>query len=152
MRFCKARSPFVRGLRILRQPLWECLATFITSSLKQVVHIRQISLTLRETYGEDGMVYPTPETLAEAGEANLRKCGIGYRAVSLHRAAEALAEGRIRLEDGRDLNDDELLEFLCQFHGVGGEDRELCAPFRLRKTTRLSHRCLDRAEFARGLF
>src|SRR3982751_4132632 len=32
-------SEFCRGLRILRQPLWECLASFITSSMKQVAHI-----------------------------------------------------------------------------------------------------------------
>jgi hypothetical protein len=32
-----------RGLRILRQPRWECLATFITSSMKQVAHIRAMS-------------------------------------------------------------------------------------------------------------
>ena len=39
------------GLRILRQPSWECLATFITSSLKQVPHIRAISLRVRDPQG-----------------------------------------------------------------------------------------------------
>ena len=39
---------FCRGLRIIRQPKWECLATFICSSMKQVAHIRQISLALRD--------------------------------------------------------------------------------------------------------
>src|SRR4029453_18641646 len=33
---------FCRGLRIIRQPKWECLATFVCSSMKQVAHIRQI--------------------------------------------------------------------------------------------------------------
>jgi N-glycosylase/DNA lyase len=41
-----------RGLRIIRQPQWECLATFITSPLKQVTHIRQMSLSLRKKYGK----------------------------------------------------------------------------------------------------
>ena len=41
-----------RGLRIIRQPKWECLATFICSSMKQVAHIRQISRKLRERFGE----------------------------------------------------------------------------------------------------
>ena len=41
-----------RGLRIIRQPRWECLATFICSSMKQVAHIRQISHTLRRRFGE----------------------------------------------------------------------------------------------------
>ena len=39
------------GLRIIRQPLWECTATFITSAMKQVAHIRQISAALRTRYG-----------------------------------------------------------------------------------------------------
>jgi len=35
---------FCRGLRIVRQPKWECLATFICSSMNKVAHIRQISV------------------------------------------------------------------------------------------------------------
>src|SRR5690606_24609718 len=31
-----------RGLRVLRQDAWECLASFILSSTKQIVQIRQI--------------------------------------------------------------------------------------------------------------
>jgi N-glycosylase/DNA lyase len=46
-----ARS-YCCGLRIIRQPKWECLAMFICSSMKQVVHIRQISRKLRERFGE----------------------------------------------------------------------------------------------------
>src|SRR3982751_6287417 len=42
----KAAGDYCRGLRIIRQPKWECLATFICSSMKQVVHIRQISHAL----------------------------------------------------------------------------------------------------------
>jgi N-glycosylase/DNA lyase len=48
----KAARDFCRGLRIIRQPKWECLATFICSSMKQVAHIRQISKKLRERFGE----------------------------------------------------------------------------------------------------
>src|SRR5437868_6194426 len=47
-----AAQEFCRGLRIIRQPKWECLATFICSSMKQVAHIRQISRNLRERFGE----------------------------------------------------------------------------------------------------
>ena len=46
-----AAKQFCRGLRIIRQPKWECLATFICSSMKQVAHIRQISRKLREGFG-----------------------------------------------------------------------------------------------------
>jgi N-glycosylase/DNA lyase len=47
-----AAREFCRGLRVIRQPKWECLATFICSSMKQVAHIRQISRKLRERFGE----------------------------------------------------------------------------------------------------
>src|SRR6266853_1072066 len=47
-----AAKEFCRGLRIVRQPKWECLATFICSSMKQVAHIRQISRNLRERFGQ----------------------------------------------------------------------------------------------------
>src|SRR4051812_25781834 len=38
----QAANAFCRGLRIMRQPKWICLASFITSSMKQVAHIRQM--------------------------------------------------------------------------------------------------------------
>src|SRR6266702_107555 len=47
-----AARDFCRGLRIIRQPKWECLATFICSSMKQVAHIRQISQALRKRFGD----------------------------------------------------------------------------------------------------
>ena len=41
-----------RGLRVLRQEPWECLASFILSSTKQIVQIRQIISLLCERFGE----------------------------------------------------------------------------------------------------
>jgi len=41
-----------RGLRLLRQDPWECLASFILSSTKQIVQIRQIVARLCERFGE----------------------------------------------------------------------------------------------------
>lgn len=115
------------GLRILRQPAWECLATFITSSLKQVPHIRQISLTLRQRFGRrirgpqlpDQWTYPSPACLAAAGETALRSCGLGYRAAFLHRTATDIAEGRFDLAGVAALPDDDARTALCRLHGVG---------------------------------
>ena len=41
-----------RGLRLLRQDPWECLASFILSSTKQIIQIRQIVALLCEKFGE----------------------------------------------------------------------------------------------------
>src|SRR5262245_35987208 len=40
------------GLRLLRQEPWECLASFILSSTKQIVQIRQIVRTMAERFGQ----------------------------------------------------------------------------------------------------
>lgn len=118
---------YCRGLRLLRQPQWECLATFITSSLKQVAHIRQMSLRLREAFGRrvsaPGLpplyTYPAPEILVRAGESALRACGLGYRAAFLHRSAVAVTEGTLKLEEIAGLSDEAALAALCTLHGVG---------------------------------
>src|SRR5438105_14044495 len=89
-----AAKDYCRGLRIIRQPRWECLATFITSSMKQVAHIVQMSHAIRrafgrrvETRGIEMFVYPPPERLAQASEEELRACKLGYRAKNLLGAA-----------------------------------------------------------------
>ncbi len=120
---------YAPGLRILRQPLWECLATFITSSLKQVPHIRQISLTLRQKFGVRTeplfpeapalYTYPTPEALTAAGVDVLRACGLGYRAAFLHRTAEALSTGEMDLSSLPGCTDAEARALLKRCHGVG---------------------------------
>ena len=52
-----------RGLRLLRQDPWECLASFILSSTKQIVQIRQIVALLCERFGE-----PVPLSSSKGGE------------------------------------------------------------------------------------
>ncbi len=122
--FSRAALASCRGLRILRQPLWECLATFITSPMKQVSHIRQMSLNIRARFGRAVAgslipAYPAPGTLAAASENDLRACGLGFRAKSLRLAAAAVAEGRIDLEALRDRPTAEVREALCRLPGVG---------------------------------
>jgi N-glycosylase/DNA lyase len=120
-----ARSYCV-GLRIMRQPLWECLASFITSSMKQVAHIRQMSRALRESFGTPAMVagrklhtFPGAARLAQATEKELRECGLGYRAKNLLATAQQVASGEARLESWRGLSDGELRAELCRLPGVG---------------------------------
>jgi hypothetical protein len=89
-----------RGMRILRQPRWECVATFITSSMKQVSHIRGMSLAIRSCFGQavqgsEINAYPAFEVLAKATEPSLRDCGLGYRAENLLKTAQRLADGTI---------------------------------------------------------
>jgi N-glycosylase/DNA lyase len=113
-----------RGLRILRQCPWECLATFITSSMKQVAHIRAMSLTLRERYGAPVAAskinaYPRAEVLAALSEADLRACGLGFRAPGMLGTARMVADGSADLEAWAAMPTGDLRERLCALPGVG---------------------------------
>ena len=119
---------FCRGLRIIRQPAWECLATFICSSMKQVAHIRQISLALRRCFGTQKAIrgthiyaFPSPEALEQSSEEALRKCALGYRAKNLLATAKKVASSDANLKGWRNLPDDELRARLCELPGVGAK-------------------------------
>src|SRR5438067_13394498 len=122
-----ARS-FCRGLRIIRQPKWECLATFICSSMKQVAHIRQISLALRKCFGEPRQIgghlfytFPSAQRIARASEKQLRACALGYRAKHLRATAQLVSSGECNLEAWSALSDAELRKHLCALPGVGAK-------------------------------
>src|SRR5260370_29296928 len=127
---------FCRGLRIIRQPKWECLATFICSSMKQVAHIRQISKALRERFGvarkacpERGRridnyvvhTFPSAARLTKSSEGELRKCSLGYRAKNLLAGAHLVRSGTGDLEAWSSLSDADLRANLCDLPGVGAK-------------------------------
>jgi N-glycosylase/DNA lyase len=123
-----AARDFCQGLRIMRQPRWECLATFITSSMKQVAHIRQISRTLRERYGKRQRVFsfeahsfPPASRIAELTEHDLRACALGYRAKNLLATARRVASTEADLEKWGTLSDESLRIRLCELPGVGAK-------------------------------
>jgi N-glycosylase/DNA lyase len=117
---------FCRGLRIIRQPAWECLATFITSSMKQVAHIRQMSHAIRQRFGMpmalgagQVLAYPSPERLAQLDEQDLRDCKLGYRAKTLLGTARMIAAGEVNLERVAEMSDADALSELLKLPGVG---------------------------------
>lgn len=121
-----AAAEFCRGLRIIRQPEWECLATFITSSMKRVAHIAQISHDLRRRFGtlvlcdgEQLHTYPDAGRIAALDEATLRQCRLGYRAKNLLHTAQMVADGAIDLVALHALDDAGARGELCRLPGVG---------------------------------
>jgi N-glycosylase/DNA lyase len=121
-----AARDFCRGLRIIRQPRWECLATFICSSMKQVRHIRHISLALRKRFGKQRKIgnqfvytFPPAHRLAETSEQELLECKLGYRAKNLHQTAQFVSSGQADLEAWSAFSDAELRKQLCALPGVG---------------------------------
>jgi N-glycosylase/DNA lyase len=122
----KVAVKFCHGLRIIRQPQWECLATFLTSPLKQVQHIRAISLAIRNRFGrrlqQDEMEvfsYPLPEQVAGIPLEKLLECKLGFRAANLIATAKMVAAGAVDLDALGDLSTEEARAALCELPGVG---------------------------------
>jgi N-glycosylase/DNA lyase len=117
-----------RGLRLLRQEPWECLASFILSSTKQIVQIQQIVALLCERFGEKLTVppghepvfdFPSVEKIAACTEAELRACKMGFRAPNLLRTARLIAAGEVDLSRLHALTVEEARAELLRFPGVG---------------------------------
>jgi N-glycosylase/DNA lyase len=122
----RAAIRFSRGIRIIRQPVWECLATFLTSAMKQVSHIRSISLAVRERFGKavrlgalELYTFPAPEVVAACNLDDLLECRLGFRARNVLATAQMVTANEIRLEELSNLPTAEARRILCRFPGVG---------------------------------
>jgi N-glycosylase/DNA lyase len=117
-----------RGLRLLRQDPWECLASFILSSTKQIVQIRQIIDRLCRRFGDPvpvpeghapAFAFPAAARLAGCDEAALRDCRMGFRAPYLLETARRVAAGAVRPDRWRDLPLEQARAELLTLPGVG---------------------------------
>jgi len=116
------------GLRLLRQDPWECLASFILSSSKQIVQIQQIVGLLCGRLGERVVVppdhlpcfsFPTPERLADCSEAELRACKMGFRAAYLKKTASMIAASEVNLASLPASGIEDARQELLKLPGVG---------------------------------
>ena len=119
-----------RGLRLLRQDPWECLASFILSSTKQIVQIQQIVSLLCERFSEPLLVppghepvfsFPTADRLAACAESDLRGCKMGFRAPNLLRTAQMISAGQINLQSLHTRSVEEARQELLKLPGVGNK-------------------------------
>ncbi|MBI3418168.1 MAG: DNA-3-methyladenine glycosylase 2 family protein [Verrucomicrobia bacterium] len=117
-----------RGLRLLRQEPWECLASFILSSTKQIVQIQQIVALVCECFGEPlpvpegvalAFAFPSPQRLAAVTEADLRACKMGFRAPYLLATARRVASTALDLAGLSSLSLESARAELMSCPGVG---------------------------------
>ena len=127
-----------RGMRLVRDPTFPCLISFICSAQMRVSRIHGMQERLAREYGTpvefDGRTYhafPTPDQLAEATEADLRDLRLGYRAPYVQRTAEMVANGEADPEAARELAYEDARTFLTRFVGVGEKVADCVALFSL---------------------
>ncbi|USZ68225.1 8-oxoguanine DNA glycosylase [Halorussus salilacus] len=114
------------GMRLVDDPFFPCLVSFICSAQMRVSRIHGMQTALAREFGEaiefDGETYhafPTPERLAAATEAELRELGLGYRAPYVRRSAELAAAGEVDPADVRAKEYEDARDALQAFVGVG---------------------------------
>ena len=115
-----------RGLRIIRQDPWECLASYICATYANIPGIKKKIRLLAESFGqpletESGTYYrfPSPETIASSDLCDIRKCSLGYRSGYLCETAGVIAEEPGWAERLAALSGGEARKDLMALRGVG---------------------------------
>ena len=128
------------GLRILRTEPWECLVAFICSANNNIARIHQLMERMSDEFGDplslNGQIrhtFPSPADLAEAGEGELRRLGLGFRAPYVAQASMAVLEGRLDLPALVRLPYPEAKAALMEIKGIGSKIADCIAIFSLDK-------------------
>ena len=118
----KKASEYGKGIRVLNQPPWETLCSFIISQNNNIKRIKGIISRLCETYGEKtqgGYTFPTAEKLATLTIEDLAPLRAGFRAKYILDAAKKVATGEVKLDTLKDLPYQEAQAELLKIKGVG---------------------------------
>lgn len=130
--FLTGAAQMGKGIRILRQDLWEMIISFIISQRNNIPRIMKSIDALCEKLGEKiifdyegeylvGYSFPTPEVIVDA---DLSEFKFGYREKYIRQTAKDILEGKFDLkevkkavEKGR--TPEQIKEMLKQLKGVG---------------------------------
>jgi len=107
------------GLRVLRQDPWKAAVTFVCSQNNNIPRIRKNLAALQEKFGKNGK-FPTAPALSKASLAQLRSCGLGYRAEYIHSLAKNVASGRLDFDALKKMTyEDAFVHLVDNQHGIG---------------------------------
>ncbi len=128
------------GLRLLRIEPWECLISFICSANSNIPRIHQNMEALAETFGDSVSMngqsrhaFPTPAQLGEAGDMELRRLGLGFRAPYVDKTTRMVLDGRLDLASLVKLPYPEAKSKLMECPGIGPKVADCIAVFSLEK-------------------
>lgn len=94
------------GLRIIKQSHWECLASFICATYKNIISIQKMISNICyklgkkiEFEGKIHYIFPEPKIIANTDKQILEECGLGYRAKFLQETAKRIVSKEIVLKE-----------------------------------------------------
>ena len=122
---------FCGGIRVLRQPIWETLCSYIISQNNNIPRIKSLISKMCASFGNpiaiklvDGTLseeysFPEPAILSKLNASDFEKLGFGYRASYIVHAARAVSSGEINLDAVAGMHIDEARKELRKLTGVG---------------------------------
>lgn len=126
------------NIRVLRQPFFETLLSFIISQTNNIPRITGIVQRLCTFFGEpineNLYTFPSPNTLASLNENDLSPIRAGFRAKYLIDAAQKIASGQICEDELKTMTTDEARKKLYTIYGVGNKVADCVLLFSLNRS------------------
>ena len=148
-----AAASFGRGIRILKQDIFETVISYIISQRRSIPSITtsverisnlcgkkikapKLSDPFEKPLFSEYYAFPTPDELNSLPFEEIENTGVGYRAPYIARAAEEFATGKLDPEALSDLSDDDLYKVLISMFGVGTKVANCVMLFAFARTGR----------------
>lgn len=129
---------YAPGLRIINDPVYPCLISFLCATWKGIPAIKTMVQRIRESCGPHfeirGVIHygmPTPEQLCALDDTILKSLGLAWRAEFIRRATDSILNGDVNLEALKDETYEEAHSKLRMLHGVGNKVADCVALFSL---------------------
>ncbi|TFG95259.1 hypothetical protein E4H12_13650 [Candidatus Thorarchaeota archaeon] len=136
--FMKESIAFAPNLRIIRDPLFPCLISFISSIQKNIPAIHTLMNSIRDKWGPmyefRGKTYvgfPSLEDLSNARVSDFEGLNAGYRSKFFVKTIEAMTKSEVTEEQLRTLDYSEAHKTLKKLHGVGDKVADCVCLFSL---------------------
>ncbi len=120
-----------KGMRILNQPHWECIATYIIATNANVKRIGAMVESVCREFGRDiggRYSFPTPEEIVSKKE-RICNCRLGYRESRFIEFAEKVYNGEFDPDSLENLPYEECITELLKIKGVGPKVADCIALF-----------------------
>lgn len=119
------------GLRILKQDLWECTATYILATNANVKRIAKMVESICDLYGTElgnARAFPSPKQILD-GCGRIGECRLGYRESRFVEFAEKVEDGTYDLGSLEELDYGGCVRELRKVNGIGPKVSDCVAIF-----------------------
>jgi N-glycosylase/DNA lyase len=129
-----------QGLRLVRQPPWECAVSYICATNSNIPTIRRRIASIAERCGRpvefEGKLYhtfPDPQMILSGGHEGLTACRLGYRQTYVFGTSNLVTDEKTWEKLIRSLPYEEAHKELRKLHGIGPKAADCILLFAFQK-------------------